>query len=67
MKDEERIEMYYKFGVLDWRCEETELARKAKKTKDTARSLAIIPKMSSLWLMIKEFCAALIKVKEKNV
>ena len=51
MRDEERIEMYYKFGLLDWRNEQ-QLQKMKKKDSIKANSIYPWQILVGLWARI---------------
>ncbi|MCL4440391.1 MAG: hypothetical protein M1609_07340 [Firmicutes bacterium] len=52
MKDQERIDMFYRYGAMDWRSEEARANVSPPKKAGAARGLRLIKLASLLWAIV---------------
>lgn len=52
MRDQERIEMFYRYGTMDWHSEEARAGASNAKNAGSARGLRMIKLASLLWAVV---------------
>lgn len=66
MRDEERIDLYYRSGTLDWRSEMAQVSEKPGK-RDGIYGAGSLLKLAALpWLMVQGLVTAFIRLKRPS-